>query len=132
MPAGIEIRIAIEKPNARITSSALTFRLEIFLYALFKTPIDCTSFGFEKKLTHFHNDLIVLMPDEWSCPFFICPYRLFYDIQQFKAGEKEDFPALNRRVFEGGHYILRPSHEGVSKYKIIFQNYTQIYPQSKV
>jgi hypothetical protein len=37
-PAGIEIRMAIEKAKAIITSDARIFRLEIFLSALFNTP----------------------------------------------------------------------------------------------
>jgi hypothetical protein len=38
MPAGIEIMIAIEKPNAMITKNVLIFLLETFLTALAKTP----------------------------------------------------------------------------------------------
>jgi hypothetical protein len=38
MPAGTEIKIAIEKPNAMITNNARIFLLEIFLMALVKTP----------------------------------------------------------------------------------------------
>jgi len=37
-PAGIEIIIANENPSAIITSSALIFRLEMFLTALVNTP----------------------------------------------------------------------------------------------
>ena len=37
-PAGMEIIIAIEKPNAIITSSALIFRLEMFLTARVTIP----------------------------------------------------------------------------------------------
>jgi hypothetical protein len=38
MPAGIETMIAMEKPRAIITNSALIFLLEIFLIALAITP----------------------------------------------------------------------------------------------
>ena len=38
-PAGIEIIIDKEKPNAIITSNALIFLLEIFLIALLTTPM---------------------------------------------------------------------------------------------
>jgi hypothetical protein len=38
MPAGIEIIIAMEKPKAIITNSALILRLEIFLTALVTMP----------------------------------------------------------------------------------------------
>jgi len=38
MPAGIEIIIAMEKPKAIITNSALILRLEIFLIALVNMP----------------------------------------------------------------------------------------------
>jgi len=38
MPAGMEIMIAMQNPNAIITSNARIFRLEIFLTALVKTP----------------------------------------------------------------------------------------------
>src|SRR3990172_5836722 len=37
-PAGMEIIIAMEKPNAMITSSALIFRLEMFLTARVAIP----------------------------------------------------------------------------------------------
>ena len=37
-PAGMEIIIAMEKPNAMITNSALIFRLEIFLTARVPIP----------------------------------------------------------------------------------------------
>ena len=39
MPAGMDIIIAMQNPNAIITNSALTLRLEIFLTALVNTPI---------------------------------------------------------------------------------------------
>jgi hypothetical protein len=38
MPAGIETMIAIEKPRAMITNSALIFLLDMFLTALVKAP----------------------------------------------------------------------------------------------
>jgi hypothetical protein len=38
MPAGIDIMIAMEKPRATITSRALVFLLDMFLYALVITP----------------------------------------------------------------------------------------------
>jgi len=38
IPAGMEIMIAIEKPNAMITNNARTFLLETFLTALVKAP----------------------------------------------------------------------------------------------
>ena len=38
MPAGMETIIAMQNPNAMITSNALILRLEIFLTALFRTP----------------------------------------------------------------------------------------------
>jgi hypothetical protein len=44
MPAGIEIMIAMEKPNAMTTSSVRIFLLETFLIALVKVP----------KITHLH------------------------------------------------------------------------------
>ena len=43
IPAGIEIKIANEKPKAIITSNARILRLEIFLTALFITPNYITS-----------------------------------------------------------------------------------------
>ena len=52
MPAGIEIMIAMEKPKAIITNSALIFRLEIFLTALVTTPKFFSPFkAFQKKRT---------------------------------------------------------------------------------
>jgi hypothetical protein len=44
MPAGIEIMIAMEKPNAMTTSSVRIFLLETFLIALVKVP----------KINHLH------------------------------------------------------------------------------
>jgi hypothetical protein len=44
MPAGIEIMIAMEKPNAMTTSRVRIFLLETFLIALVKVP----------KITHLH------------------------------------------------------------------------------
>ena len=38
IPAGIETMIAIEKPRAMITNSALIFLLDMFLTALVKAP----------------------------------------------------------------------------------------------
>jgi hypothetical protein len=38
IPAGIEIMIAMEKPKAMITNSALIFLRETFLTALVKAP----------------------------------------------------------------------------------------------
>ena len=38
MPAGMDIIIAMQKPNAMITNKARTLRLEIFLTALVNTP----------------------------------------------------------------------------------------------
>ena len=46
-PAGIEIKIAKENPNAIITSSARVFRREMFLTALFNIPNYCTFFFLE-------------------------------------------------------------------------------------
>jgi hypothetical protein len=52
MPAGIEIMIAMEKPKAIITNSALIFRLEIFLTALVTMPKFFSPFkAFQKKRT---------------------------------------------------------------------------------
>jgi hypothetical protein len=45
MPAGIEIMIAIEKPRAMITNSALIFLLDKFLPALVKAPNSSTRVG---------------------------------------------------------------------------------------
>ena len=42
MPAGIETMIAIEKPRAMITNSALIFLLDKFLTALVKAPNSST------------------------------------------------------------------------------------------
>jgi hypothetical protein len=47
-PAGIEIIMAMEKPRAIITNNARIFLLEMFLIALFKTPM-CFTFQSARK-----------------------------------------------------------------------------------
>jgi len=50
MPAGMEIIIAMQNPNAITTNNALTLRLEMFLTALVKTPNCFTFQSFQKKI----------------------------------------------------------------------------------
>jgi hypothetical protein len=38
IPAGMDVMIAMQKPNAIITNEVRTFRLDIFLTALVKIP----------------------------------------------------------------------------------------------
>ena len=57
MPAGIEIMIAMQNPNAIITSNALILRLEIFLTALVKTPNEFAFQSFPEKKDNQKGEL---------------------------------------------------------------------------
>jgi hypothetical protein len=68
MPAGIETMIAIEKPRAMITNSALIFLLDMFLTALVKAP-NCstlTELWYARKNEDGKQSILASSHQDWD------------------------------------------------------------------